>query len=542
MRFFVTAISLLCCVSTAIAQEVETIDCATTEAWSLTDFAGGVPAGATLSTNEGKLALQYPRGTLSPLVHAVSLTEFREIRLTLHSAKDVTIALGFSDRDGAAFHFSFDLKAGEWTPIAAKARDFRLNDDSPVRKTALDTKRLGTGYVILDAGAFLGAEGENTLLIDKVEIDRRTLARETGDWIVAAKSEVSESVVREGDLVVKKGAHLKITAPRFALRGNVTVENAVLEFSGGTVHFPQRFNHELKITVSGKSRLIFRHVFFVTHYPISLDLRDAAVLEIDDSEFQGGLTCDSQTTCKIRLHRALTPGEFILWPGTEISVTDSDFVILWFGLGENLKGKFSVPSGEKVDDWISGHGHQARVRNSTRMLFCVISNAGSDGTIEETEIYSAGLYFASDSRVALKDLHNTKVVKDFRLESDDRKLRFRNAKVAAWNFYANERARLTVERCTFGEALAFGDGRMEIRNSACDGTGGYVGTEGRSEIRLVRCKIACLVIARDESTLILEDCEISGAVRATGKGTVRLVRCKTSGPIETDGEGRVLRE
>lgn len=71
-------------------------------------------------------------------------------------------------------------------------------------------------------------------------------------------------------------------------------------------------------------------------------------------------------------------------------------------------------------------------------------------------------------------------------------------------------------------------------------SGGYVGSEGKSELRLTGCTIECLVIARDDSTLILEDCEGIGDVRAVGKGTVRLIRTKVSGAKKSEGSGRIV--
>ena len=69
------------------------------------------------------------------------------------------------------------------------------------------------------------------------------------------------------------------------------------------------------------------------------------------------------------------------------------------------------------------------------------------------------------AEITLKGLKNGQPMKDYALGASDRSLRFVDCTVRAWNFYPAEKAHLTIEDCTFGEALAFGEGRIEIRNS-----------------------------------------------------------------------------
>ncbi|MFQ5844253.1 MAG: hypothetical protein ACE5JG_04615, partial [Planctomycetota bacterium] len=101
---------------------------------------------------------------------------------------------------------------------------------------------------------------------------------------------------------------------------------------------------------------------------------------------------------------------------------------------------------------------------------------------------------------------------------------------------------LTVERSTIGEAIAFMRSRMEIRDTTCDGTGGYVSTHDTAQIRLVGCTIRSPVVARDRSTAVLERCTVHGDVRATGSATIRLVDCTVTGKVEQDPGAWIHRE
>jgi hypothetical protein len=234
---------------------------------------------------------------------------------------------------------------------------------------------------------------------------------------------------------------------------------------------------------------------------------------------------------RINLRDVKTPGEFIIPPGAELGFENVEGQILWFTLKD---GKLSFPAAAEVKSWNSPGPYKVGLKNCRTVFFCIVSEAGGDATVSNSAVYGAGLYFGGESKAAFKDVHNGRALKDHTVSAADRKLRMIDSTVTAWNFYAGEKAALTIEGCTFGEALAFVEGRMDIRDSTCDGSGGYVGAENKAHITLTRCTIKSLAVAKDEGTLILEDCEITGDVRAVGKATVRLKNCRVSGKIECD--------
>ena len=189
--------------------EFENFDLRGTDGWGITDLRGGKVEGASLRAMGGALEFAYRRKTLSPLIHAAALTDLQKIRLTLQSQQDAAFMLGVEDRDGASFHYAFNLKAGIKTAIEAGPGDFKLNDDSKVKKPAgLNPKRLGYGYVILDLAPVLGGDGENRLAISKVELERKDLRRQTGPLVVSAPQSLSENGFRDGPIIIRKGGHL----------------------------------------------------------------------------------------------------------------------------------------------------------------------------------------------------------------------------------------------------------------------------------------------------------------------------------------------
>lgn len=540
MRFLSLAFTLILAALPLLADDTERFDGDSLTGWTTTDFEGGTPEGATLASVDGAISFSYRRGTLSPLLHNALLTDLIDLRLSVRSKVDSTLVLAVEDRDGAGFHHIFEVPAGEWLKVRVTPARFELNDDSKVKKVSLDPARLGSGYVLFDAGAITGAAGENTIEVDDVVVKRSGLPGKTGDLVVEETTVISESGRRIGDIIVKKGGHLKISAPQYMLDGDITMEDGTLEIEGGAFVMPQRYNHERTLDLAGKSRLVVRNAQVnAGAMPFNLHLHGESVFEVENSTFQGGVTCDNDGRGRVSLRKAVSPGEFIIGPGMEMSAVDSKGVILWLTLGENFKGRLTLPPAEHVAKWSSGFDLNVKVENCDQVYWCIISVAGSEGVIEKCQVYGAGLLFAGDSEIALKGLKNGQPMKDYTLGAPDRSLRFVDCTVRAWNFYPAEKAHLTVEDCTFGEALAFGEGQIEIRNSTCDGAGGYIGTHGKAEMRLIDCTLQCLVIGHDQSTLVLERCTAKGDVRATDQSTVRIIGGSVAGRAEKD-EGATL--
>ena len=275
---------------------------------------------------------------------------------------------------------------------------------------------------------------------------------------------------------------------------------------------------------------------------MGIGLRDRAQLEIINSVFLGGATVDATEKTRVTLDRAKAPGEIVIAPGADVTVTDSSSVLLWLYLGAQARGRFALPDGSQLDDWSSGLGLNVRVRNSQNIMWGVISASGSDCIVENSHLLGAGLYIAGDTRVAFEGIHNKGEIRAFDASGVDRKLRFENCKVDAWNFYAEGKAHVTLSRCTFGEALGLKGGSFLVRDSTCDGSGGYVGSEGASVMTFSNCKLMCRVIAREESSLILENCAVDGDIHAASSATVKLIKTTTRGRVDKDPGAKVIRE
>lgn len=529
---------------TAAAEpDVETCACDGLAGWQSGAVDGSSAVqDSELTAAEGRVVLSYERGRITPLAHYVLLTELKELRLKVRSACEATLVIVFEDRDGATFNLPLKVPALEWTELKARPEAFRMNADSRTAKAAVEPARLGLGYVVIDSAAFTRGTGRNTIEVEQVEIEREPIERREGDLVVEGTVEVAKSLHVTGAVRIRPGGRLRVTAPRFVAAGDLHADDGTLEVEGGVVTVAQRFIHERTWWLHGASRASFRKALVFSGTPFGVKTRDASALEASETRFLGGMSCDVAPAASVTLKSAHAPGEFIIAPGGRVSVEDSREVILWLALGANHKGAFSVPAGEAVAEWSSPAGHAVRVKNGAKIRFAVISFPGGDGTVEPCDLTAAGLIFGGRTAVEIADLHNGQPVREWSPGSADRKIVFRGTRVAAWNFYAADDAKVSLRKCTFGEAMGFGSARIAASESVCDGKGGYIGAHEKSEIRLTACRLDCPVIARDEATIVLENCTVNGDVHASGRSTVRLKGTTVTGKVEADAGARVERD
>jgi hypothetical protein len=516
------------------------------EAWALFNPAGGAPQGKLSVTRtpgtfrDGRGAVEY-RYTRIPqqvelLGTAVLLTNLRTIETDVWSQVATTVVVGLEDRDGATFHWPVDLEPGKWRHVRIGPRDFRLNDDSKVKKSAVDPRRLGAGLAIADLGPLIGGRGPNVLRINALRVARdplRTL--HLPSTIDKQTLEISQSAYGQGPTVVQNGGVLKISAPRFALAGNVAVENGTLIVAGTALSLHGRYAHDLGLLAANGSLLRFADSIVSAQYPSGVGLDRRSLLEIVRTEFSGAaFTVSVLNGCAVTLERAKNPGEFILAPGGRITIAECEAVLLWLATGPRGTLKLTVPEGRAVEAWSlpRTNGTEVSIRKSRGILWGLISESGSDVAVEGSKLIAVGVHFGSPTKQVISGIRNGQPAANLTVGVSDRKLRLAQSAVGAWNFYAASGSRITLRDCTFGECIASETARLVVEQSTCDGTGGYVRAEGKGVLEVKRSHLIPDVVATEDATLLLEDCTVDGSLRAAGRARVRIVNTKIGGAVE----------
>ena len=94
----------------------------------------------------------------------------------------------------------------------------------------------------------------------------------------------------------------------------------------------------------------------------------------------------------------------------------------------------------------------------------------------------------------------------------------------------------------FGELLAFGQATATVHDSTCDGSGGYIGTEGDSRLEIYASELDNDITTFDRSTLLLDGCTVHGDIRATGSSSVVLRNTIVDGALLEFDSGSIVVE
>jgi hypothetical protein len=118
--------------------------------------------------------------------------------------------------------------------------------------------------------------------------------------------------------------------------------------------------------------------------------------------------------------------------------------------------------------------------------------------------------------------------------------------VDTWNLYALKEARLTVERCTLGEVLAFHQSRVNLWETFVDGSGGYVGARDEAVFQAVGSVFSCDVQASQKALMHLSQCLLTPQpgieetqVRIFDEASLHLVQCQVEVPQVLGTHGSV---
>jgi len=115
---------------------------------------------------------------------------------------------------------------------------------------------------------------------------------------------------------------------------------------------------------------------------------------------------------------------------------------------------------------------------------------------------------------------------DYTLPLSDRTYRLVNTDHMTWNLYPQDSTRFVLETSIFGEMLGYGFPRITVSNSICDGSGGYIGSEGNTQYVVIGSTIYTQVISRDRTFMVLAGSHVNfGAVNATDASVMLVALC-----------------
>lgn len=356
--------------------------------------------------------------------------------------------------------------------------------------------------------------------------------------------EITEDMILVGNIMVFNNGTLIIKAENFTMKGDIYVlDNGIIDVESENFTILQNFIYEHNAIVMGSGLLQFNN----THFKSGGQSWSAAVLENSSFKLSGCEISDGFITTTLMgkgsatLTDTKTPGEYLCFDESRLSFSGCDFLIYWLVADKGSKVELSFPDGESVDSWqfpgslpdVEGVNYSVEIENCTDVNWALISRNGSDVTFSDSRLRVAGIQIVSDDSVYVSGLTNNTFYKDRSININDRDLRFVNTNIQTWNFYASAGSKLNIENSVFGEILTQDSSRAVIKNSLCDGSGGYAGAFGNSFMHFTHSFIRSELISRDRATLFTTWSSVTGLETDSDESSV-MVLAHTSTFVEPE--------
>jgi hypothetical protein len=521
-----------------------------TDGWFVVRPDRGPTAGklATVRSADGTQMLQYrvQHDGEEALLRPVPVAGFNKLSLKIWSQEKTLAAISLEDRDKAKFHALMPLEANHWTSLTLIPTDFTLNDDSPVKKAALDPQLLGPAFALIELGKMSGLKKPNVLRLASLQVEYGEAPPSGSLALPAIIDGTVFNIIRSGSITqpitVRHGGKLVIKAPSVHLAADINLDHGSIVVDGGTFVVDSKFPHQFHFAVAHESSLAFEGCKFTTPFMIQLDMVDNSKLEIKQTEFLSGngFTCNPDKST-IVLEDVVKPGEFVIEKGSHFKVTGCHGVLLWLRLGPSQKIDLTLPPSNKI-------GHFAMppeskldlsVNESDWIFWALITEPGADVTIRNSNLMGSGMAFPLNTPIKIANLKNNTPSQSLHLNLPDRKLSFFDSTVKAWNFYPCQYSHLEIEDSTFGEMNSSDIAQVAIRNSVCDGSGGYIRVSDKSKAEIVNCTLNCPVVTANNGQLTLDHCKINGTTTASDDSLITLRGSTVNGQRQQLGRGRI---
>ena len=351
---------------------------------------------------------------------------------------------------------------------------------------------------------------------------------------------ISGSYAHAGDIVVVNHGTLVLDHADFALRGNIHVYNSgTLQVRGGRLVIGQQFAYEFgsEVTDSGRIELDSASADF-NGASSSIYVGGDAELLVTSSTLRNGFAtivpvARSQVTCQ----RSDFSSEFVIFDSCRINLANCDTMLLWLHFPQSSIADLALPAPDTtILHWelndstpgTSGIGYSLTLDTIASVLWGCFPMPGSDVTFRDSRLRTTGLIIPGGDSITFSGLLNNQHHDDYTLPLADRTYRLVNTDLATWNLYPSDSVHLALNSCVFGELLTAGRARADIQSSICDGSGGYLGSEGTSTLFFLSSLVTTQVVSRDRSIMFGGlSTVLYGPVTSTEASTMLLLFCAT---------------
>ncbi len=236
--------------------------------------------------------------------------------------------------------------------------------------------------------------------------------------------------------------------------------------------------------------------------------------------------------------------EFVISEAATVNVNESIMFVIWYSFSDNDIADYTLPPVNSVYNsnasditgiyefpgtasGISGVDYNVNINNTDWVYWGIISESNSQTILNNSTLIACGFMFAGNADETVSGFVNDSLYTYYDAPVSDRSFTVNNSRIAAWNFYTAENAHLNIEDCFYGESLTFGDSKIDVFNSTCDGTGGYWGGHHNS-------------VHNAYNSTIIRETGMSAIINADGDNIAHLHNCEVVGDIVISGNAKLF--
>lgn len=347
---------------------------------------------------------------------------------------------------------------------------------------------------------------------------------------------ITGSYTHPGRIIVLNNGTLILDHANFTLRGMIYVlDHGKMRVRGGSLTFQQSYAYEYGAMAfqAGEFSLDSATVYS-SNQSWSMGAMDSAQYNVRNSTLRNGFnTVALVGKPRVTYFRSDFASEYVILDSARLSLTRCDTALIWLSFPDSSIVSLTLPGADTtLKHWeihpgspgVSGIKYTVTVDTVSGVMWGTFPQKGCRATITNSKIRASGVMIPGRDSVHVSGLVNNQRYTDYTLPLGDRTYRLVNTDHMTWNLYPQDSTRFVLETSIFGEMLGYGSPRVTVNNSICDGSGGYIGSEGNTQYIVVGSTIYTQVISRDRSFMILAGSHINfGAVNATDASAMLLL-------------------
>lgn len=366
----------------------------------------------------------------------------------------------------------------------------------------------------------------------------------SGDYVVGSGDSLSLHDTYfhlDGDLYISGSGMVKLDRSCISIFGDVNMSgNAEWRDTLSLIRFRSDYLYQFGFYMRGSS--CYHGGGSTWHFEnwiANMAVTETALYEGFNIDYFGGPTATLLGAGRINLKDCRYFVEIVvIQDSVTVQLKGCENILVWLGLPDGATGTLSPPGGmdykfcdrfeiTPTSGTIDNPGYSITV-DSSYMFWGTIPSAGCSVTIEACTLRTTGLYMNEPRIYNLSGIYDSTFYDYFELGLPDRHLTLDDVYMITWNLYGENTAEINIDSCVFGECLAMGNCDINISNSTCDGTGGWVGATSDGNLTLDNVVVQTIAQTQGYGRLHLKESYILWNVQSTNNGTITAVDVEVS--------------